>query len=84
MSKKDKLIKEIEILREKRKDWFNLIFGLASAIILIVYAVVSGEKPIHVLILAIFGFLGVAFLSIVYKKVEIEIENKLDELEKED
>jgi cell division protein FtsL len=49
-----------------------------------VYAVVSGEKPIYVLILAIFGFLGVAFLSIVYKKVELEIENKLDELEKED
>jgi hypothetical protein len=34
--------------------------------------------------LAIFGFLGVTFLSIVYKKVESEIENKLDELEKED
>ena len=41
MSKKDKLSKEIDILREKRKDWFNVLFALSSAIVMLMYAVLS-------------------------------------------
>ncbi len=84
MSTKDKLIKDIDILREKRKDWFNVLFALSSAIIILVYAVLSGEKPIFVLLLGIIGFFGLIGLSVYYKKIETEIEEKLDELEKED
>lgn len=84
MSKKDKLIKEIDILREKRKDWFNVLFALSSAVIVLVYAVLSGEKPIFILILGIIGFFGVISLAIYYKKIETDIEEKLDELGKED
>ncbi len=83
MSKKDKLIKEIDILREKRKDWFNVLFALSSAVIVLVYAVLSGEKPIFILILGLIGFFGVAALGIYYKKIETDIEEKLDELGKE-
>ncbi len=84
MSNKDKLIKEIDILREKRKDWFNVLFALSSAVIVLVYAVVSGEKPIFVLILGIMGFVAVVSLALHYKKIETDLENKLDELGKED
>ena len=84
MSKKDKLMKEIDILREKRKDWFNVLFALSSAVIVLVYAVLSGEKPIFVLILGLIGFFGVVSLGIYYKKIETDIEEKLDDLEKED
>jgi len=84
MSRKDKLIKEIDILREKRKDWFNVLFALSSAVIVLVYAVLSGEKPIFVLILGIIGFFGVVSLGVYYKKIETEIEEKLENLEKED
>jgi len=84
MSKKDKLTKDIDILREKRKDWFNVLFALSSAIIVLVYAVLSGEKPVFVLLLGIIGFVGLISLSIYYKKIETDIEKKLDELEKED
>ncbi|WP_310441876.1 hypothetical protein [Sulfurimonas sp.] len=84
MSKKDKLIKEIDILREKRKDWFNVLFALSSAVIVLVYAVLSGEKPIFILILGLIGFFGVVGLGIYYKKIETDIEKKLDDLEKED
>jgi hypothetical protein len=59
MSKKDKLIKEIDILREKRKDWFNVLFALSSAVIVLVYAVLSGEKPIFILILGLIRKKGV-------------------------
>ncbi|MDQ1243857.1 MAG: hypothetical protein QG565_197 [Campylobacterota bacterium] len=84
MSKKDKLVKEIDILREKRKDWFNVLFALSSAVIVLVYAVLSGEKPIFILILGLIGFFGVVALGIYYKKIETDIEEKLDELGKED
>ena len=84
MSKKDKLIKEIDILREKRKDWFNVLFALSSAVIVLVYAVLSGKKPIFILILGLIGFFGVVGLGIYYKKIETDIEKKLDDLEKED
>ncbi len=84
MSKKDKLIKEIDILREKRKDWFNVLFALSSAVIALVYAVLSGEKPIFILILGLIGFFGIVSLSIYYKKIETAIEEKLDDLKKED
>ena len=77
MSKKDKLIKEIDILREKRKDWFNVLFALSSAVIVLVYAVLSGEKPIFILILGLIGFFGVVGLGIYYKKIETEIEKNL-------
>jgi len=83
MSKKDKLLKEIDILREKRKDWFNVLFALASAVIVLVYAVVSGEKPIFVLILGMIGFIGVVAVSLYYKKIETDLEIKLDELGEE-
>ena len=83
ISKKDKLIKEIDILREKRKDWFNVLFALSSAVIILVYAVISGEKPIFVLLLGIIGFWGVIAVGLYYKRIETDLENKLDELEKE-
>ncbi len=73
MSKKDKLIKDIDILREKRKDWFNVLFALSSAIIVLVYAVLSGEKPVFVLLLGIIGFVGLISLSVYYKKIETDI-----------
>jgi archaellum biogenesis protein FlaJ (TadC family) len=84
MSKKDKLIKEIDILREKRKDWFNVLFALSSAVIVLVYAVISGEKPIYVLILGIIGFVGVVSIGVYYKKIETDLAKRLNELGKED
>ncbi|MGE0737993.1 hypothetical protein [Sulfurimonas sp.] len=71
MSKKDKLIKEIDILREKRKDWFNVLFALSSAVIVLVYAVLSGEKPVFILILGLIGFVGIIGLGIYYKKLKL-------------
>ena len=68
MSKKEKLLKEIDILREKRKDWFNVLFALSSAVIILVYAVLSGEKPVFILILGFIGFLeSLEYLFIIKK-----------------
>ena len=72
MSKKDKLSKEIDILREKRKDWFNVQFALSS-----------GERPIYILLLGVISFIGLVSLAVYYKKIEATLEDKLDDLEKE-
>lgn len=58
MSKKDRLLQEIGTLRETRKDWFMVLFTLASAIAVLGYAVLSGDKPIYVLVLGAVGFMA--------------------------
>ena len=84
MSRKDRLIKEIDTLRERRRDWFNVLFALVSAILVLIYAVISGEKPIYVLILAMIGFMALIGVTIYYKTIEVKIESKLAELEEEE
>ena len=84
MSKKDKLTKEIDILREKRKDWFSVLFALVSAVVILVYAIISGEKPMHLLFVASVGLIAVAAVAVYYKKIESKLENKLVELEEEE
>ena len=84
MSKKDRLLQEIGALRETRKDWFMVLFTLASAIAVLTYAVVSGDKPIYVLILGAIGFMAFFVIAIYYKGIELKITNKLNELDKEE
>lgn len=84
MSKKDKLQGEIDLLREKRKDWFHVLFALVSAIILMVYAVITGEKPVYLLVIATSGLIAALPVALYYKKIESNIEIKLDQLEKEE
>lgn len=80
MSKKDRLIQEIGSLRERRKDWFNILFALASAIVVLVYSVLSGDKPVYMLVLGGIGFFGFVFIAFYYKGLE----EKLSELEREE
>jgi hypothetical protein len=84
MSRKEKLLKEIDTLRERRRDWFNVLFALSSAILALVYAVIGGDKPLYVLILAGLGFVALVVLMLFYKTIESTIETKLNELEKEE
>ena len=84
MSKKDKLTKEIDILREKRKDWFSVLFALVSAVVILVYAIISGEKLMYLLFVASVGLIAVAAVAVYYKKIESKLETKLVELEEEE
>lgn len=84
MSKKDRLLQEIGSLREIRKDWFMVLFTTASAIAVLAYAVVSGEKPVYMLILGAIGFVAFVSIAIYYKGIEHKLEEKLDELNNEE
>jgi len=83
MGKKDKLLQEIGNLRESRRDWFNILFALASAIVILVYSVLSGDKPIYMLLLGVIGFVAFVSIAFYYRNIENKIEDKLDELEEE-
>ena len=84
MSKKDRLLQEIGALRETRKDWFMVLFTLASAIAVLGYAVLSGDKPIYVLVLGAVGFMAFFAIVVYYRGIENQLGKKLSELEKEE
>lgn len=84
MSRKDKILQEIGILREKRKDLFTALLALFSGLCIVVYAVVSGEKPPYVMFLALIGVILTVYLSVNYQKLIDTLDEKLDELEKEE
>jgi len=84
MSKKDRILKEIDQLREKRQNWFSAMLALASAIALVVYSVIVGEKPLYVLFVGILGFIAFSFTAFSYRRVDMSIDDLLDDLEKEE
>ena len=83
MSKKERLEKEISFLQEEFRGYFLILLALLSGEAGLIYAVVSGEKPIFVLYLAILGLVFVIFLLSKVKKIKDNVYLKLNELEKE-
>ncbi len=84
MSKKDRINKDIDNLREKRKDTFAIVFALLSGLAILFYSIVTGEKPIYVLLVGVVGFIVLLYFTHQYKKIDYQINDRLDDLEKED
>ena len=83
MSKKDKIEKELSFLQEEFRGYFLILGALLTGEAGLIYAVVSGEKPIYVLLLAVAGMVLVAFLYSKVAKIKDIIYSRLEELEKE-
>ncbi len=81
MGKKEKLEKEIAFLQEEFRGYFLVLTALLTGEAALLYAVVSGEKPIFVLFLAVVGFFFVLFLYIKIKNIKEDIYRNLDLLE---
>jgi len=83
MSKTEKLEKELDFLKEKYRGYFLILLGLLTGEATIIYAVVTGVKPLYTLILAVVGLIFLAILTNKITSIEEEIYVKLKELEEE-
>ena len=81
MGKKERLDKEIGFLQERYKNIFMLFFGILTGDATLIYYVVSGDKPIEVLLLAVIGAVIATVLYLNIKSIKAQIEAKLDKLE---
>jgi AAA+ ATPase superfamily predicted ATPase len=78
----EKLEKEIDYLREKYKNYFLLVIALLSGESGLIYAVISGDKPVSGLFMAVFGFIVLLGLGYKLSKLDDEIYRLLDKLGK--
>jgi len=82
MGKIEKLEKELDFLKEKYRGYFLILLGLLTGEATVVYAVVTGVKPLYTLFLAVIGLIFIAILTNRIKNIEEETYLKLKELEK--
>ena len=73
MGKTEKLEKELDFLREKYRGYFLILLGLLTGEATIIYAVVTGVKPLYTLFLSIIGLIFLAILTKRIKDIEDEI-----------
>jgi len=76
MAFKDYLLKEIDNLRDRRNQAFNIFFTLISGSVAMIVYVLTGDKPIFSLLIALAGFIVSIFA---FGKVH-KLNNKINEL----
>lgn len=81
MSRELRLDKEIAFLQEEFRSYFLMLIALLSGLAGLIYAVVSGEKPLVVLILGVGGSIFAAFLHKKILRIKEELYKNLDLLE---
>lgn len=81
MGRKNRLERDFDFLKEKYKNLFLLFLAIVTGEASLIYAVVAGEKPIYVLLLAILGALALLLVSLKMVKIDKEINIILDEIE---
>ena len=81
MSRKNRLERDFDFLKEKYKNLFLLFLAIVTGEASLIYAVVAGEKPIYVLTIAIFGLLATIGVILKMIRIDEEIQVILDEIE---
>ncbi|MEA3383676.1 MAG: hypothetical protein U9Q20_03245 [Campylobacterota bacterium] len=80
MAFKDYLLKEIDNLRDRRNQAFSIFFALISGSIAMIVYVLTGDKPIFSLLIALVGFIVSIFSFGKVHKLNHEIDNLLEKL----
>ena len=80
MGQKEKLEKKIDFLIQEFRGYFLAFVAIASGEASLIYSVVSGEKPLYVLFLAILGSFIILILLLKIKNIKQEIYINLEKL----
>lgn len=80
MAYKDYLLKEIDNLRDRRNQAFNIFFALISGAIAMIVYVITGDKPIFSLLIALTGFIISIFAFSKVHKMNLDINDLLKKL----
>jgi len=80
MAFKDYLLKEIDNLRDRRNQAFNIFFALISGAVAMIVYVITGDKPIFSLLIALTGFIISIFAFSKVHKMNVEIDDLLEKL----
>ena len=80
MAYKDYLLKEIDNLRDRRNQAFSIFFALISGSVATIVYVITGDKPIFSLLIAITGFIVSIFAFSKVHKMNVEIDVLLEKL----
>ncbi len=80
MGIKDYLLKEIDNLRDRRNQAFNMFFALISGSVAMIVYVLTGDKPIFSLLIALVGFIVAVFAFGKVHGLNQDIDNLLEKL----
>ncbi|MDQ7045025.1 MAG: hypothetical protein Q9M32_03815 [Sulfurimonas sp.] len=80
MAYKDYLLKEIDNLRDRRNQAFNMFFALISGSVAMIVYVLTGDKPIYSLLIALVGFMIAIFAFTKVHRMNISIDSLLEKL----
>lgn len=81
MSKKEQLEKEFTKLMNWRDKVFQVFLALLSGEAIMLYSVLSGEKPLYVLLLVIAGFIVLLLIGFKIKLLNDAIDKNIMETE---
>jgi len=81
LGQKEALEKKIDFLIQEFRGYFFAFIAIASGESSLIYAVVSGNKPVYVLFLAIIGSFIIMILLLKIKNIKQEIYEDLKKLE---
>jgi len=83
MHKVEALEKKIDFLIQEFRGYFLILLALLTGEASVIYAVISGDKPVRVLFLGVIGWVFLTILLWRLKIIKNDIYNSLKELEEE-
>ena len=84
MSKKDKIKEDISILRDEYKNYFIVIMTILTGSFTTFYQVMMGTVPLMILFVAVSGVVLATFVTVLFKRKRLSIDEKLAQLEEID
>jgi len=81
MSKKDKIKEDIAILRDEYKNYFIVIMTILTGSFTTFYQVMMDDAPFFVLFIGMSGVILAAFVTLLFQKKRLKIDEKLAQLE---